>query len=104
MCPTPDIKRQPDPPKGSVKIIIDEPQTVERIYSNHVELRLSPIDATLSFCDIDPSRAMRETNEGLEIKANLKCRIVLPFAVFVSLAQLLTSRVDEVQLPKEVKE
>src|SRR5574341_1822649 len=96
--------RKPSNPQGSSgPIVIDESAPVERVYSNYVELRTSPLDVTLSLCEIDPPAKVRDQLEKglpLEISAKLKSKIVLPFEVFLSLAHLLHQRAEEIKLEK----
>lgn len=77
-------------------IVTEKSDSLERVYSNRVEFKISPIDVTLVFSEIDteqeapPSRA-----SAVEIKAKPKVRIVLPRSVFFSLAEIMGKFYDE---------
>jgi hypothetical protein len=106
MPQTPNGKSSSDPKSLPIRVVIDELEPIDRIYSNHVELRTTPLDVTLSFCDIEPPKDMppeTKDDEVLELRAKLKTRIVLTHDVFYYLAHLLASRVKDLEPQKENK-
>jgi hypothetical protein len=79
--------------KASVNftVIPDESSDVPRIYSNFCAIQNSPLDFTLTFCEVLPlgEREVRQAQEKHTIKAPVRARLVVPIQMIPGLIAAL---------------
>lgn len=75
-----------------VQIIADHTLSSTRIYSNYVQVSVSPIDCTLTFCDVigpqNEEEALKMQKTGT-LPAPIKAVIVIPTQIVDGLIQAL---------------
>ena len=79
----------------SVKIIPERKNNTSRIFSNYVRAVATPIDVTLQFSDAKPPINEDEQNDiekNKIVKATIEAEIVLPKAVAIELANILSKQ------------
>jgi hypothetical protein len=81
-----------------VQIIPDHTVQSHRIYANYVQVSLSPIDCTLTFCDVigpqSEEEALRMQKTGT-LPAPVKAVIAIPSGVVDGLIQALQAQRDK---------
>jgi hypothetical protein len=87
------------PIKLAIKIVPDPniELSYPRLYSNHAEIRSSPYDFTLRFCDALPlSEKPKIIHNGIaEIKAPIKAEIIIPLDMFPNLIKAMQDHYDK---------
>lgn len=78
-----------------VQIVPDHTATSPRIYANHVQVSVSPIDCTLTFCDVlgpqSEEDVLRMQKTGV-LPAPVKAVIAIPTAILEGLIQALQAQ------------
>lgn len=78
-----------------VQIIADHSRTSSRIYANYVQVSISPIDCTLTFCDVvgpqSEEDALKMQKTGT-LPAPVKAVIVIPNQIVDGLLQALQAQ------------
>ncbi len=78
-----------------IQIIADQNLTSQRIYSNYVQVSVSPIDCTLTFCDVigpqTEEEALRMQKTGT-LPAPVKAVIAIPTQIVDGLIQALQAQ------------
>ncbi len=78
-----------------VQIIADHTLTSSRIYSNYVQVSVSPIDCTLTFCDVigpqSEEEALKMQKTGT-LPAPVKAVIAIPTQIVDGLIQALQAQ------------
>ena len=81
-----------------VQIIADHTRQSSRIYANYVQVSVSPIDCTLTFCDVigpqSEEEALRMQKSGT-LPAPVKAVIAIPVQVVEGLIQALEAQRDK---------
>jgi hypothetical protein len=81
-----------------VQIVPDHTLQSHRIYANYVQVSLSPIDCTLTFCDVigpqNEEEALKMQKSGL-LPAPVKAVIAIPTQVVDGLIQALQAQRDK---------
>ena len=81
-----------------VQIIADHTISSPRIYSNYVQVSVSPIDCTLTFCDVvgpqSEEEALKVQKTGL-LPAPVKAVIAIPTQIIDGLIQALQAQRDK---------
>jgi hypothetical protein len=81
-----------------VQIIADHTLTSSRVYSNYVQVSVSPIDCTLTFCDVlgpqSEEEALKMQKTGC-LPAPVKVVIVIPTQIVDGLIQALQAQRDK---------
>jgi hypothetical protein len=81
-----------------VQIIADSTIQSQRIYSNYVQVSVSPIDCTLTFCDVvgpqNEEEALKVQKTGT-LPAPVKAVIVIPTQIIDGLIQALQAQRDK---------
>lgn len=81
-----------------VQIVPDHTLQSHRIYANYVQVSLSPIDCTLTFCDVigpqNEEEALKMQKTGL-LPAPVKAVIAIPTQVVDGLIQALQAQRDK---------
>lgn len=81
------------------KVVTIRPEGQRREYSNYIEVSATPIDMSLKFCDIKPSRTKEEIEEikknGINVLVNTE--IVIPIDIVQSLIATLRKQIDTMQ-------
>jgi hypothetical protein len=81
--------------KKPVQIIADHTLSSSRIYSNYVQVSISPIDCTLTFCDVigpqSEEEALRMQKTGT-LPAPVKAVIAIPTQIVDGLIQALQAQ------------
>ena len=81
-----------------VQIVADQTMTSSRIYSNYVQVSSSPIDTTLTFCEVigpqSEEEALRMQKTGT-LPAPVKAVLVIPNQVVDGLIQALQAQRDK---------
>ncbi len=81
-----------------VQIIPDNTLQSHRIYANYVQVSLSPIDCTLTFCDVigpqNEEEAMKMQKTGY-LPAPVKAILAIPTQVVEGLIQALQAQRDK---------
>jgi hypothetical protein len=81
-----------------VQIIPDHTIESHRIYSNYVQVTVSPIDCTLTFCDVmgpqNEEEALKMQKTGV-LPAPVKAVIAIPTQVVDGLIQALQAQRDK---------
>jgi hypothetical protein len=81
-----------------VQIIADHTLTSSRIYANYVQVSVSPIDCTLTFCDVigpqNEEEALRMQKTGT-LPAPIKAVIAIPTQIVDGLIQALQVQRDK---------
>jgi hypothetical protein len=79
--------------KASVNftVVPEEPSDVPRIYSNFCAIQNSPLDFTLTFCEVLPlgERELRAAQEKHVLKAPVRARLVVPIQMIPGLIAAL---------------
>jgi hypothetical protein len=79
----------------SVQIIADSTQSSPRIYANYVQVSVSPIDCTLTFCDVigpqSEEEALKMQKTGT-LPAPVKAVIAIPTQIVDGLIQALQAQ------------
>ncbi len=82
----------------AVQIIADHSLTSTRIYSNYVQVNMSPIDCTLTFCDVigpqSEEEALKMQKTGT-LPAPVKAVIAIPTQIIDGLIQALQAQRDK---------
>jgi hypothetical protein len=78
-------------PSVNFTVVPDEPSDVPRVYSNFCAIQNSPLDFTLTFCEVLPlgEREMRQAQEKHVIKAPVRARLVVPIQMIPGLIAAL---------------
>jgi hypothetical protein len=78
-----------------VQIIADKTLTSPRIYANYVQVSISPIDCTLTFCDVigpqSEEEALKMQKSGY-LPAPVKAVLAIPTQIVDGLIQALQSQ------------
>ncbi len=78
-----------------VQIIADHTQTSSRVYANYVQVSSSPIDTTLTFCEVigpqSEEEALRMQKTGC-LPAPVKAVLVIPNQIVDGLIQALQAQ------------
>jgi len=78
-----------------VQIIADGTQSSSRIYANYVQVSVSPIDCTLTFCDVigpqSEEQALKMQKTGT-LPAPIKAVIAIPTQIVDGLIQALQAQ------------
>lgn len=81
-----------------VQIIADHTINSQRIYSNYVQVSVSPIDCTLTFCDVigpqSEEEALKMQKTGV-LPAPVKAVIAIPTQIIDGLIQALQAQRDK---------
>jgi hypothetical protein len=81
-----------------VQIIADHSLSSPRIYSNYVQVSVSPLDCTLTFCDVigpqSEEEALRMQKTGT-LPAPVKAVIAIPTQIVDGLIQALQAQRDK---------
>jgi hypothetical protein len=81
-----------------VQIIADHTINSPRIYSNYVQVSVSPIDCTLTFCDVigpqSEEEALKMQKTGV-LPAPVKAVIAIPTQIIDGLIQALQAQRDK---------
>ncbi len=81
-----------------VQIIADHAIQSQRIYSNYVQVSVSPIDCTLTFCDVigpqNEEEALKMQKTGI-LPAPVKAVIAIPTQIIDGLIQALQAQRDK---------
>jgi hypothetical protein len=81
-----------------VQIIADQSMTSPRVYANYVQVSISPIDCTLTFCDVigpqNEEEALKMQKTGC-LPAPVKIVLVIPNQVVDGLIQALQAQRDK---------
>jgi len=81
-----------------VQIIADHTLTSSRIYANYVQVSVSPIDCTLTFCDVigpqTEEEALKMQKTGY-LHSPVKVVVVIPTQVVEGLIQALQAQRDK---------
>ncbi len=81
-----------------VQIIADSSLTSTRVYSNYVQVSISPIDCTLTFCDVigpqSEEEALKMQQTG-RLPAPVKVVLVIPNQIVDGLIQALQAQRDK---------
>jgi hypothetical protein len=81
-----------------VQIIADHTIQSPRIYSNYVQVSVSPIDCTLTFCDVvgpqSEEEALKVQKTGM-LPAPVKAVIAIPTQIIDGLIQALQAQRDK---------
>jgi hypothetical protein len=81
-----------------VQIIADYSLTSPRIYANYVQVSMSPIDCTLTFCDVigpqSEEEALRMQKSGT-LPSPVKAVIAIPIQIMDGLIQALQAQRDK---------
>jgi hypothetical protein len=81
-----------------VQIIADHTTDSPRIYSNYVQVSVSPIDCTLTFCDVigpqSEEEALKMQKTGV-LPAPVKAVIAIPTQIIDGLIQALQAQRDK---------
>ncbi len=81
-----------------VQIIADSSLTSTRVYSNYVQVSISPIDCTLTFCDVigpqSEEEALKMQQTG-RLPAPVKVILVIPNQIVDGLIQALQAQRDK---------
>jgi hypothetical protein len=79
--------------KASVNftVVPDETSNVRRVYSNFCAIQNSPLDFTLTFCEMLPpnERQLREAQSSHVVKAPVRARLVVPVQMIPGLIAAL---------------
>ncbi|MEE8218807.1 MAG: DUF3467 domain-containing protein [Vicinamibacteria bacterium] len=79
--------------KASVNftVVPDETADVQRIYSNFCAIQNSPLDFTLTFCEMLPpnEKQLREAQSSHVVKAPVRARLVVPVQMIPGLIAAL---------------
>lgn len=78
------------------KITIKNDDEIKMVYSNYASINTSPLECSLTFCYIDPSKISPPN-----IDANMVAKIVLPLPVAKSLIEALTVNFETME--KEIE-
>ncbi len=88
-----------------VQIIADQSLTSPRVYANYVQVSSSPIDTTLTFCEVigpqSEEEALRMQKSGT-LPAPIKAVLVIPNQVVEGLIQALQAQRDKQAGPRAV--
>ncbi len=83
-----------------VQIIADHTATSPRVYANYVQVSVSPVDCTLTFCDVigpqSEEEALRMQKTGT-LPAPVKVVLVIPNQIVDGLIQALQAQRDKQQ-------
>jgi hypothetical protein len=81
-----------------VQIIADHSISSPRIYSNYVQVSVSPLDCTLTFCDVigpqSEEEALRMQKSGT-LPAPVRAVLVIPTQIVEGLIQALQAQRDK---------
>ena len=81
-----------------VQIIADPTLTSSRVYANYVQVSVSPIDCTLTFCDVigpqSEEEALKIQKTGC-LQAPVKVVLVIPTQIVDGLIQALQAQRDK---------
>ena len=81
-----------------VQIIADHALNSPRVYSNYVQVSISPIDCTLTFCDVigplNEEEALKMQKSGY-LPAPVKAVLVIPTQIVDGLIQALQAQRDK---------
>ncbi|MDR1727459.1 MAG: hypothetical protein LBT74_05970 [Acidobacteriota bacterium] len=81
-----------------VKIVADPTLSSPRIYSNYVQVNASPVDCTLTFCEVigpqSEQEALRMQETGV-LPAPVKAVIAVPAQILDGLIQALQAQRDK---------
>jgi hypothetical protein len=79
-------------------IVADHTRTSPRIYANYVQVSVSPIDCTLTFCDVlgptNDEEALRMQKSGT-LPAPVRAVLVIPNQIVDGLIQALQAQRDK---------
>ena len=72
-------------------VVPDETSDVPRVYSNFCAIQNSPLDFTLTFCEMVPpsEKQLREAQSSHVVKAPVKARLVVPVQMIPGLIAAL---------------
>lgn len=86
-----------------VKILISTVDRPERIYANHIQVRYSPLDMTLEFCEFDaPDESqLKRKGDHAELTVHAKVRIVLTHDTFGKLSAVMSGIAEKHDIKSE---
>lgn len=72
-------------------VVPDETSDVQRVYSNFCAIQNSPLDFTLTFCEMLPpsEKQLREAQSSHVVKAPIKAKLVVPVQMIPGLIAAL---------------
>jgi len=72
-------------------VVPDDDRTVPRVYSNFCSIQHSPLDFTLTFCEMYPltEREIQEAQASHVVKAPVRVRLVVPTGLIPGLVAVL---------------
>jgi hypothetical protein len=72
-------------------VVPDEDATISRIYSNFCSIQNSPLDFTLTFCEMLPlsERELKQAESSHVVKAPVRVRVVVPVQMLPGLIAAL---------------
>ena len=72
-------------------VVPDEDATIPRIYSNFCSIQNSPLDFTLTFCEMLPlsERELQQAESSHVVKAPVRVRVVVPVQMLPGLIAAL---------------
>ena len=72
-------------------VVPDEDATIPRIYSNFCSIQNSPLDFTLTFCEMLPlsERELKQAESSHVVKAPVRVRVVVPVQMLPGLIAAL---------------
>ena len=72
-------------------VVPDEPSDVQRVYSNFCAIQNSPLDFTLTFCEMLPpsEKQLREAQSSHVVKAPIRAKLVVPVQMIPGLIAAL---------------
>ena len=86
------------PEERPVQIVADHTLTSSRIYANYVQVSISPIDCTMTFCEVigpqSEEEALRMQKTGV-LPSPVKAVLVIPTQVVEGLIQALQAQRDK---------
>ena len=78
-------------PSVNFTVIPEDPSDVPRTYSNFCAIQNSPLDFTLTFCEMLPpsEKQLREAQSSHVVKAPIRARLVVPVQMIPGLIAAL---------------
>ena len=79
------------PPQINFTVVPDDPADIPRTYSNFCAIQNSPLDFTLTFCEMLPptEQQLREAQSSHVVKAPVRARLVVPVQMIPGLIAAL---------------
>lgn len=89
-------KKQPN--KKEIQAVPVRPFSGQRVYSNHVEINVSPIEMNIKFCDARPPEnifELEEIDETRVLEVPIVSEVVMPVEVARQLKKILNERLED---------